>query len=109
MTWFEEWFFFFEWSYGRTCARQIDVNEVWDMHTPGLNEIKDGKLALKVAALQSWPRFASFKEDEELRKNDKWKYYNGTQPIMWDMTNISAFKFEHPRTQRTTYSGIMTK
>ena len=61
MTRFEECFLFLEWSYGQTCARKINIIKVWDMHVPGINEIKDGKLTLKVASLQSWPQFASFK------------------------------------------------
>ena len=39
-----------------------------------------------------------------MRKNEKWKHYDGQRPIMWDMTNISAFYFSHPNTQRSTFS-----
>ena len=28
LTWFEEWFFFFEWSYGQTCQRKIDIESI---------------------------------------------------------------------------------
>ena len=78
------------WTWGRTAAI--------------LNAIKDQKAALEVAALQSWPRFASFEEDAALRKNDKWSRYDGQRLIMWDMTNVSAPAFTDAKLQRTTYS-----
>ena len=62
---------FFEWSYGQTCQRQIDLESVWEMHHYRLNEIIDCKLALAVAGLQSWPRFVLFEEDKDLREKGK--------------------------------------
>ena len=57
-----------------------------------------------MAALCSWPRFASYDEDLKLRDESKWDRYNGYRPIMWDMTNVSAFAFSDASLQRATYS-----
>ena len=41
MPWFEEWFFFFERTYGQTCRRQIDIVKIWGMSHNHLNQIQD--------------------------------------------------------------------
>ena len=69
-----------------------------------LNDIKNCKLALEAAALQSWPPYVTYREDEILRKKWKWIHYDGKRVIMWDMTNIPAYAFENSDTQRATYS-----
>jgi len=51
MTWFEEWFLYFEWSYGQTNQRQVDMEKEWDMRNHRLNETIDCKLALAVAGM----------------------------------------------------------
>ena len=99
MTWFEEWFYYFEYKYGHTNIRQIDMESAWEMHHFALNQIKDCKLALDAAGLESWPPYASLKEDEDLRNKEKWKHYDGQRVVMWDMTNIPAYKFTHSVSQ----------
>ena len=59
MTWFEEWFLYFEWSYGHTAVRTIDIEKIWDMDYSDIIRIKNCKLAIEVSALQSWPCFSS--------------------------------------------------
>ena len=104
MSWFEQWFAFFEWSYGNTAVRQIDMEEAWDMHHFRFNEIKDSKLGIEVGAFQSWPPYASILEDEMLKKKEKWGHYDGERPVMWDMTYTPAVTFENSIGQRQTYS-----
>ena len=29
LTWFEEWFLYFRWSYGHTCEKEIHLMQVW--------------------------------------------------------------------------------
>ena len=96
--------FYFEWIYGHTCQHQIDLQHHWGLHRNQLNKVRDSKLALEVAGLQSWPQFASFEEDHDPRKKTKRMHYNGKRVIMWDMTNISAYKFENAKAQRATWS-----
>ena len=104
MTWFEQWFYYFEFKYGHTNIRQIDMEKAWEMHHFALNQIKDCKLALDAAGLESWPPYASLKEDEDLRNKEKWKHFDGQRVVMWDMTNVSAYRFQHPVSQRATWS-----
>ena len=77
---------------------------VWKDYICNINAIKDDKAVLELAALRSWPRFASFEEDAALRKKGKWSRYDGHRPVMWDMTNVSAQRFSDPSLQRVTYS-----
>ena len=78
--------------------REIDLEHMWDMkgYRNKMNMIKDSQLAIGMAALLSWPRFATYKEDEVLRNNKKWESHNGYWQVLWDMTNISAKKVRMP-------------
>ena len=60
--------------------------------------------ASSMAALRSWTHFASYNEDLKLHDESKWGRYNGYRPIIWDMTNVSAFAFSDASLQRATYS-----
>ncbi len=51
--------------------------------------------------LQSWPTFASFEEDKELRNQQKYDKY---RVIQWDMTNVPAYKFSDASLYRVTYN-----
>ena len=55
---------------------------------------------------RSWPQYARYHEDCELRKS-KWKdRYSGVRLILWDNTNISMqYKPSDPQLQRITYSS----
>ena len=66
MTWFEEWLMYYEWTYGQTCRRNIDMEYTWDDHICNINPVKDDKAVIEMAALKSWPRFALFEEDSAL-------------------------------------------
>jgi hypothetical protein len=69
LTWFDEWMMYFEVVWGRTlhcwadvraCYRCYDSHKVFDVQ---LQKILDCQL--------SWPLYASYLEDESLRK-EKW-------------------------------------
>ena len=104
LTWFEEWFFYFEWSYHQTMQRQQDFEATWHINHHEMNDVKDDKLTIELGALLSWPQYASFKEDQYLRDNDKWSRYNGTRPVFWDMTNVPTIRFSDANLQRATFS-----
>ena len=53
MTWFEEWFLLFEWSYGHTNVRGQDLEHEWEMNNYRLDDVKSYKLALEAAIFQS--------------------------------------------------------
>jgi hypothetical protein len=49
--------------------------------------------------------FATYEEDVKMRSsNAKWNKYKGMRPIMWDMTNITAYEFTDAVLQRLTFS-----
>jgi len=84
LTWFEEWFLYFEWKWHETNRRQIDLESTWGLSHHQINDVKDCKGALDMAALLSWPRFASYEEDFTLRERHhpkKWSRYDGKRPI----------------------------
>ena len=104
LTWFEEWFRYFEWCYGEVCRRQIDRESEWGIGTRQIRAVIDLKAAIEVGALQSWPRFASFSEDKALRDSAKWNKYDNDRIILWDMTNVTMPQSSDAGVQRTTYS-----
>jgi hypothetical protein len=104
LTWFEEWYLFFETVYGRTCLRWIDAEFKYDICSSTLREVFDKKLDMVLRVRRSWPTFASLNEDELYRKSFKWDAYLGRRVIMYDNTNIKIKQPSDPETQRTTYS-----
>ncbi len=53
LTWFEEWFLYFEWKYHATNLCQQHMEAAWGIDKRFINQVKDCKAALEVA-LQSW-------------------------------------------------------
>lgn len=107
LTWFEEWFLYLEWKWHETNRRQIDLESKWGLDNHQLNDVKDCKGALDMAAVLSWPRFASYEEDFTLREQHhpkKWSRYDGKRPIEWDMTSVAAVAFSDASLQRATFS-----
>ena len=66
----------------------------------------EAKLELVKACRESWPRYASFEEDQALMKQ-KWKErYKGVRVVMWDDTNVNlSYKPGGADEQRLTYSA----
>ena len=107
LTWFEEWFLYLEWKWHETNRRQIDLESKWGLDNHQLNDVKDCKGALDMAAVLSWPRFASYEEDFTLREQHhpkKWSRYDDKRPIEWDMTSVAAVAFSDASLQRATFS-----
>ena len=105
LTWYEEWFMYFEHQWGRTTTRFEDICAVFGVHLREGTAILDQKSDAEFAACQSWPLYASFNEDLSLRNSKKWgEKYNDERPIMWDMTNLPAYAFTDTDLQRLTYS-----
>lgn len=104
LSWFEEWFIYLEFKYHHTNVRQQDMEAVWGIDKRYINRIKDAKSAIEMSAFRSWPRFASFEEDKELRNPQKWARYDACRVIQWDMTNAPAQSFSDPSLYRATYS-----
>lgn len=109
LTWFEEWFRYFEWKYGKVNQRQCDRRSEWGCCEKQINRIIDSKSAIELGAMLSWPRYASYSEDLALRDATKYLHFKLLRVILWDMTNIPCPKFEDGSVQRSTYSKYMAK
>lgn len=104
LTWFEEWFFHFEYKWGRTIMRLLDAKSIYRPDERYLRKVIVRKYAIERHAKLIWPMYASYAEDCEMRRT-KWNVkYVGVRVVMWDMTNIPAFGFTDADCNRITYS-----
>jgi hypothetical protein len=105
LTWFEQWYLFFEMSYGRSLLRWCDAERKYDMDRSKLVAVFDSKLRLEVTARDSWPAYASLAEDEALRDPDRWTAYKNRRVVMWDSTDFSVPKSENAEVQSQTFNS----
>jgi DDE superfamily endonuclease len=106
LTWLEEWLVYFECLWGKSSQRWVDLQFKYKASPRRLRKIFDRKTAIVIeCATIRWPRFVTFDEDIEYRKQ-KWSdYYYGKRIIMWDNTNVNiTFKPSLFDIQRCTYS-----
>ena len=105
LSWYEEWFMAFEYVWNRSVTRLVDVSKAFgDVHEEDVLRILDAKLDICWNSRKRWPMFASFEEDKTLQK-EKWaSRYDRMRPVMWDMTNVSAYGFTSAHWQSLTYS-----
>ena len=59
---------------------------------------------IEFRVLQSWWVYESYEQDKLLQKFNWNRKYNWLRPVMWDMANISAYKFTYADLQHLTYS-----
>ena len=107
LTWFEEWFLFFEILWLRSHTRWEDTAKIYQSHqTHILRQTFDSKCQIVLACRSSWPNYAYHHEDLHLRKA-KWKNKYGEKRIVqWDDTNVPfTFKPSRADNQRLTYSS----
>jgi hypothetical protein len=108
LTWYEEWYFFFEMLWGRTINRWEDAESI--KHGFGINQtylrnVFKSKLDLVMVCRSSWPLFAKYKEDKKFCPESFTESYEGMRPIFWDMTNIHIPKPSESQLQRLTFSS----
>ena len=105
LTWFEEWFFYFEFKWGRTITRWVDAKAVYKKDMKGLLVIFKSKVSIALQCRERWPRFVSFDEDHTLMKQTWKDKYKDKRIIMWDDTNVNfCFMPSGADEQRLTYS-----
>lgn len=106
LTWYEEWFLHFEYIWGKSLTRLVDLEAGYGIHQYYIEKIISTKYDIEFCALLSWPLFALYEEDVKMRsQKDKWKNkYRGMRPVMWDMTNLTAYEFTDANLQRLTYN-----
>ena len=73
LTWYEEWFFYFEWMSHKSVSRWIDAEAVWNKCHKRLNVVFLEKLKIVRKCQELWPDYASFEEDKDLRH----RYWDG--------------------------------
>jgi len=105
LTWFEEWFFFFEMVWGRSLSRWVDAERVYKINQRILRDVFARKLAMVLSTVAAWPRYIYHDEDVKLRSS-KWRErYKNKRIIMWDNTNVDFLgKPTDADLQRLTYS-----
>lgn len=104
LTWYEEWFLHFEFIWGRSLTRFIDLHATYGIYDVEIRKVISAKYKIESQALASWPKYATFAEDEKLRKPRWNRKYKGLRAVMHDMTNISAYEFTDADLQRLTYN-----
>ncbi len=73
--------------------RHEDFEHVYGINHRYIKQIFGAKLSLEMAAVDSWPMFASWDKDKILWK-EKWNMkYCKERIVQWDMTNIHTYRF----------------
>jgi hypothetical protein len=104
LTWFEEWFLFFEIVYGKSVSRWVDVCDKYGLSNACLRPVYKRKLEQVLKVREIWPRYVTMQEDKTYRKQEKWEPYEDKRVIMFDNTNIMVRVPSNADAQRCTYS-----
>ena len=106
LTWYEEWFLYLEFVYGKTICTVSSVSVLYCLSSrKAVNLIIDSKLKLVLEARKRWPQYATMAEDELLR-NETWNSkYSDKRVVFWDNTGIDLHKPSGAELQRLTYSS----
>ena len=86
LSWYEEWFIYFEYLYGRTVTSIYTTAILYNSNRKTIAKIISSKMALTIHCRNKWPTYATMKEDLCLR-NDKWQNrYVGRRVVFHDNT-----------------------
>jgi hypothetical protein len=105
LTWFEEWFLYFERIWGKRITRWTDCKQKYKISQRTCRRIFDNKLNIQMKVRRKWPRFATLDEDLRLRKTKWSEHFADKRLIMWDNTNVQIPKPSLAEAQRLTYSA----
>ena len=105
MTWYEEWFAYFERTWGHSVRREEDLQAAFNIDRRRLRSIFDAKLEMELTFRRSWPCYCSYDEDIKLCSN-KWDgRYESLRIFFWDDSNVPfQYKPALAHVQRLTYS-----
>jgi hypothetical protein len=106
LTWFEEWYAYFEILYGKSLSRWVDAELKYMCNHQLLRDIYDNKLKKVLSVRSAWPRYVTIQEDETYRNNitGKWIAYEGRRVVMFDNTIVNMIQPSDGGAQRATYS-----
>ena len=107
LTWFEEWFLFFEGLWFCSVSQWVDVENAYSKYdTHALRRVSDAKCQIVLSCRSSWPTYVSYEEDHALCK-EKWKVkYENKRVVQWDDINVPfMYKPSMANKQHLTYSS----
>ena len=104
LTWFEEWFLFFEAEWERAETTWALKEDRYGLHSDRLKAVFDAKNKIVLKARARWPMFVTVEEDIKLRRDKYSVRYKNKQVVFWDMTNVSLPKPTDADMQRLTWS-----
>ena len=104
LTWFEEWFLFFEAEWERADTTWALKENCYGLHPDRLKAVFDGKNEIVLKARARWPMFVTVDEDVKLRRDKYSVRYSNKQVVFWDMSNVSVSKPTDADWQRLTFS-----
>jgi hypothetical protein len=105
MTWFEEWFLFFQWEWGRESTTLTLLLDFFKMSESTIRRVLRHKLNAVLEARKRWPRFATLEEDVTLMSAWWQNKYGTKRVILWDDTNINIPAASDSHLNRHTYSA----
>jgi DDE superfamily endonuclease len=104
MTWLEEWYVYYEFVWGRSERRWVDIERKYNKSERTLRRLFDYKRYLHRKCRESWPIYATIEEDMRLRQAKWTDRYGNERVVMWDNTNVPLYQPSSPDAQRNTYS-----
>ena len=105
LTWLEEWFLYYEYTWGRTLSRWIDAAAMYKADESTVKLVFEHKIKMAKECRARWPRYVTYEEDHALAKK-KWSdKFAGKRMVMWDDTNVNfTYQPSGASEQRLTYS-----
>jgi hypothetical protein len=64
LTWFEEWYLYFEVFYGKSVSRWVDVSDKYGLSDACLRPVYNRKLDMVLHVREVWPRYVTYNEDK---------------------------------------------
>ena len=105
LTWYEEWFLYFEFLYGRTVVHFRGTAVTYKTNKNTVARIVKKKIKMIKKMRDLWPKYLSYKEDDFLR-DTKWEHrYIGKRIVFHDNTGLDIVKPSDSLSQRVTYSS----
>jgi hypothetical protein len=84
MTWFEEWFFFFEKIYGKSLSRWWDSMDKYNKNEKLLRKVFDRKLNMLIRSRRNWPTYVTLHLKSRLEKKNTSNWNPVAILVFWD-------------------------
>jgi len=105
LTWFEEWYLYFDWIWGRESSSLSSLQSKYSISRRTVKRLLKAKKKVELEARSRWPLFVTLAEDQALM-SDHWKAeYPDRRIIFWDNTNVNIPAPSVAAMNRETYSS----